>query len=154
MSMDFGTVYTITDWWDGPRKGIAEFNSVPHFYESEFDDARDEWPKTFLLAPLDEVTSRPALEVWPIWERWGRAVSEKRVARATKANPALPEDQVRRDQLEALLKDRLQIDSSKATRVTANFRRKGGEPEAIELRRPLEVSWTRVVEKHGEQNLS
>ena len=26
-------VFTVTDYYDGPRKGIANFKGLPHFYE-------------------------------------------------------------------------------------------------------------------------
>jgi hypothetical protein len=34
----FEKVYTMTDYYDGPRRGIADFDGRPHFYDSEWDD--------------------------------------------------------------------------------------------------------------------
>jgi hypothetical protein len=33
-------VFTVTDYYDGPRKGIANYNGRPHFYECVFDGAK------------------------------------------------------------------------------------------------------------------
>jgi len=38
--MKFEIVYTCTDWYDGPRGGIADYQDVPHLFESEFGDFR------------------------------------------------------------------------------------------------------------------
>ena len=63
-------VYTVTDYYDGPRRGVADFNGAPHAYRSLFDDSEDEWKSTFLLRPVDQDTLRLVLEDWKIWERW------------------------------------------------------------------------------------
>jgi hypothetical protein len=73
MSGDFETVYTVTDWYDGPREGIADFNGMPHLYQWQFDNAKDDWADTLLLTPVDEETFRLALEDWAIWVRWEQA---------------------------------------------------------------------------------
>jgi hypothetical protein len=49
-------VYTVTDYYDGPKRGVADFGAIPHAYESLFDDSEDEWDSTFLLRPVDPVS--------------------------------------------------------------------------------------------------
>ena len=49
----FEAVFTITDYHDGPRKGIANYHGQPHFYECIFDDAKDDYSELFWLTPLD-----------------------------------------------------------------------------------------------------
>ena len=48
-------VFTVTD--DGPKRGVADFGAIPHAYESLFDDSEDEWDSTFLLRPVDPVST-------------------------------------------------------------------------------------------------
>ncbi len=53
MERSFEHVYTVTDYYDGPRGGVAEFNGVPHVYRSLFLDSEDEWDaERFELSPL------------------------------------------------------------------------------------------------------
>jgi len=37
----FEKVHTMTDYYDGPRKGIADFAGQPHFFESGLNDDND-----------------------------------------------------------------------------------------------------------------
>src|SRR4051812_6765743 len=116
------TVHTVTDYWDGPRTGIADFRGVPHAYQSEFDDSPDvdDWRETFLLMPIDAETSRLATEDWGIWLRWQDAFHAGRTSRET--HPALPEDRARHQVLEAALEPRLRIDKVRSIRATGHFR--------------------------------
>lgn len=143
MGGDFETVYTVTDWYDGPREGIADFNGMPHLYQWQFDNAKDDWADTLLLTPVDEETFRLALEDWAIWVRWEQAFFEGQATQET--HPALPEDQARHGELQRLLADRLTIHPAKALRVKAEFRPKqNGRPG--KGMKELEVSWTVVEE--------
>ena len=36
-------VFTVTDYYDGPRQGIANFKGKPHFYDCIFDEARQDY---------------------------------------------------------------------------------------------------------------
>ncbi len=73
MNKDYEIVYTVTDYWDGPRRGTANYKGAPHFYESLFDEKADDWSDTFLLTPMDEETFKLVLEDWEIWKRWEQA---------------------------------------------------------------------------------
>lgn len=68
--LDYEDVFTVTQYWDGPRQGIANFNDKPHFYKCVFDESKDEWSDTFVLSAVDEKTYQLALEDWRIWKRW------------------------------------------------------------------------------------
>src|SRR4051812_10340081 len=120
MSGNFETVYTVTDWYDGPREGIANFNGVPHLYQSQFDATTDDWSDTYLLVPVDEETFHLAMEEWAIWKRWEQVFYEGRATQ--EAHPALPEDRHRYEELQRLLAGRLAIDASQAVRAIAEFR--------------------------------
>jgi hypothetical protein len=88
-------VYTILDWYDGARAGVADLTGKPHYYECRWDDAKDEWSEIWLLKPIDQETFRLALEDWQIWERWRAAYDEGRVTIET--HPAFPEDRARHE---------------------------------------------------------
>jgi len=36
-------VFTVNDYWDGPLKGIANFQGKPHFYERIVDSPSDDY---------------------------------------------------------------------------------------------------------------
>ena len=63
-------VFTVTDYYDGPRKGIANYQGKPHLYECIFDETADVYSESFLLTPLDLETFQLAMEGWEIWLHW------------------------------------------------------------------------------------
>lgn len=142
---DYEIVYTMTDYYDGPREGIADFRGSPHVYRSTFrdfeeGDQRDE--DVFLLMPIDEETFRLAREAWAIWLRWADAYHGGETWMDT--HPALPEDVERQKELISLLPARLAIEPERAIRAQARFRPRE-EPNWSGIgSSPLEVSW-RVI---------
>jgi hypothetical protein len=54
-------VYTITDWYDGPRGGVANFEGSPHYYECRWNTSLDTWSEQYLLTALDAETFHLAL---------------------------------------------------------------------------------------------
>lgn len=138
--MSYEKVYTVTDYYDGERAGIADFNGQPHYYECLFDDSIG-YLSTFLLHPIDSETFRLALEDWDIWERWNAAREEGRVSLDT--HPALPEDRERHNEISEVLKSRLIVDPEKDIKAEAKFRvvGPGGKGRSIAS---LEVEW-RVI---------
>jgi hypothetical protein len=73
----FEIVYTLTDWYDGPRRGIADYHGQPHLFESDWKDGENLDADTFLLMPIDKDTFSFALEDWAIWRRMGDSFSFK-----------------------------------------------------------------------------
>ena len=116
---DYENVYTITDWYDGERAGVADFDGRPHYYECLFDESIG-YTSTYLLHPIDPETFRLALEDWEIWERWDAARKEGKVGLET--HPALPEDRARHNEIEAILKGRLVVDPAHDVKAEADFR--------------------------------
>lgn len=98
-------VYTITDWYDGARTGIADYHDQPHYYECLQWEDSPQTAATYALTPLDEETFQLALEDWAIWQRWQAAFKAGTTTEAT--HPALPEDQERHVVLRDLLRERL-----------------------------------------------
>lgn len=74
----------MTEYYDGPRGGIADFDGAPHLYRSEWDDAADDYAPAFRLSPVSPDLFALALEARAIEERgWtafydGRATQETR----------------------------------------------------------------------------
>ena len=58
----FEKVYTVTDYNDGPRAGVADFNGTPHLYESEWNDIERVNGDTYKLSPIDNHTFELARE--------------------------------------------------------------------------------------------
>jgi hypothetical protein len=113
-------VHTMTDYWDGPRGGIAQFQGRPHVYESLFDQAADDWTDVFLLQPINDETLQLALEDWAIWKRWEAAYTAGLTTIET--HPALPADRQRHEELQATLSERLRVDPTTAVRARGDFR--------------------------------
>jgi hypothetical protein len=132
----FERVHTVTDYYDGPVRGIADFQGCPHLYEAEWDDTADQYAATFLLSPLSEEVVRLMLEDWDIWLRWEAAFHEGRTTHAT--HPALPEDRPRHLELRTLL-------AAQAARLVGSVRARAlFRPVGVERTgriRSLEVQW-------------
>lgn len=121
MAADFETVYTVTDFWDGIRAGIADFNGAPHYYERPFDEQKDDWTEFFLLKRIDEETFRLAMEDWEIWKRWYIACQIGETTIET--HPALPEDRARHREITEILSERLVVNPSLDVKAQAEFER-------------------------------
>ena len=113
---DFEPVYTVPDWYDGPRGGIASFRGTPHIYRCLVDYGPIEF---YWVQPIDQETFALALEEWDIWLRWDAAFRVGAVAIET--HPALPEDRARYDELQAILPARLVLDPSRSIQVRAEW---------------------------------
>ncbi len=121
------TVYTITDWYDGARRGIADLYGKPHYYENPWNESEQDWSEIYFLKLLDDETFALAMEDWEIWLRWERAFKDGKTTQET--HPALPEDKQRHEQLKKTLAERLVISPEKCVKATAEF--VYGEPTKV-----------------------
>ena len=117
--MAWDRVYTVNDYYDGPRLGIADVDGVPHIYEAEFDHSSDEYGDTFFVSPVDESLFALVLEDWEIWLRWDSAF--KRGEASVESHPALSEDRARHEALKIAIGDRLRVDRAQAKYMRARF---------------------------------
>jgi hypothetical protein len=140
--LTFERVYTVTDYWDGPREGIADFRGVPHLYRSIFLKEEDDWdPDRFLLSPVSPEILALALESWAIWRRWESAYREGRTALAT--HPALPDDRARHAALDTHLAPLLRIDPARVLVARGDFRPVSPNAHLHPgVMQALEVRWT------------
>jgi hypothetical protein len=120
-SAGFENIYTVINFWDGIRSGIADFNGSPHYYECPFDEARDDWADYFLLHPIDEEIFRLAMEDWAIWQRWYAA--SQGGATTIETHPALPEDRARHTEIQEALAGRLVINPDRDIKAVAEVQR-------------------------------
>lgn len=105
------TVYTVTDFYDVPRTGVADCEGAPHVFEAtffDFDALSQDRPDIYLLTPISGSTLALALEDWDIWLRWSNAFLQGLTD--VKTHPALPADKQRHQELQAQLKEQLSID--------------------------------------------
>lgn len=113
------TVFTVTDYYDGPRKGLANYQGKPHFYDCVFDENQNEYSDQYRLTPVDEETFRLAMEDWEIWRRWETAFHAGKTD--SSSHPALPEDRSRHEELRRILDPILLTDPRRAVTRIARF---------------------------------
>lgn len=136
----YETVFTVTDYYDGPRGGVANYLGKPHLYECEFDGAQDDYSDRYLLTPISEETFRLALEDWEIWKRWESAYHAGKAD--ISSHPALPDDRARHEELRLILDKELVTDTHKAIVRIGKFEAVRGQDLPRGVIRPLRVKWS------------
>jgi hypothetical protein len=133
---EWETVYTVNDYFDGPRGGVADYLGKPHVYKCDWNDAADDWSELFSLSPIGSATFRLVQEDWQIWRRWKSAFDRGQLAEGDQ-HPALAIDRTRHEEIRAVLTTALQIDAANAIRAIPEFR---GSLEPL----ALEVRWSQI----------
>jgi hypothetical protein len=132
--MGWERVYTISDFFDSPRGGVADFEGKPHAFQCRFSEADDDWTDIFDLMEIEPDLLATVLERWALWLRWQAAFA--RGDTTIKTHPVLPEDKTRWNDLNESIGDKLDIDKTRAKTMRAQFRK-------AELHTgDFEVSWT------------
>jgi hypothetical protein len=139
----FETVFTVTEYYDGPRVGVANYCGKPHFYECIFDEDLDTYTESFWLTPISEETFRLTMEDWTIWRRWEFAFHAGKVGLDT--HPALPPDSKRCEELKTVLKERLKTSPSCSLKLHGEFTAIEGADLPKGVLRPLQVLWTSPI---------
>lgn len=134
-------VHTMTDYYDGPRKGIADLDGRPHLYESEWDDLADNYAFTFRLSPVTADIFALATESWHIWLRWETAFHRGQTTQDT--HPALSKDRTRFLELEPVLEAKLRIDEVNYVRAHGDFKPFPNPGWSGVGFVPLQVKWSR-----------
>jgi hypothetical protein len=144
MDSRFETVYTVDDYYDGPRGGVADFDGRPHYYQSLFfDEPLDSDENRFELSPISADTRDLAIEAFLLWQRW-QVASFAGLAPALSDEDAprvLPEDRARYEQLSSALAPQLRIDPAKRLVLRGEF---AGRSPAGRPLSGLTVRWTAV----------
>jgi hypothetical protein len=143
LSPGYETVFTVTDYSGWPRKGIANHQGTPHFYEYVSSEAKNPDSKLFRLTPLNAEIFQLAMEDWEIWRRWMVAFHEKKADIST--SPALPRDSSRHEELKRILDEFLIFDPAKTIMRVGRFQVLA-EPSVPErVIRQLQVKWTQPL---------
>lgn len=147
MNRPFERVYTVNDFWDGPRAGFADFRGVPHVYRSVWREDLDDWDpdRRFELVPVRSEVLEQALEDWEIWRRWEEAYYAGQVPLST--HPALPADQARHAELAPIVEKSLMGGEGSRRIAVGEFRTRNGVlggAGILTSRAILEVRWTPV----------
>jgi hypothetical protein len=137
---EYERVFTVTDYYDGPRKGLANFLGKPHLYECIFDQIKGDYSDLFRLTPIDVETFQLAMEDWSIWQRWELAFHSGKADLST--HPALPQDASRHKELERILDKTLVPVPQKAFTKAGHFEPLGEQSVPKGVLRPLQVQWT------------
>ena len=153
---DFERVYSVTDFWDGPREGVADFRGTPHVYRSVFRADLDEWDDDrYYLSPLTSAEAALALEHWAIWQRFADNYRGKVApVPADLADwGALPEDLARHRELRLLLAPMFALEPARCIVARAEFRRAADAPEYVPpgpMAPKLEVRWSNAAVLPGD----
>ena len=118
--MAWERVYTINNFWDRPRLGVADLSGRPHIYESPFNQAKDDYEDFYVVSPIEAELLALVLEDWEIWIRWCEAIDRGETSKET--HPALPQDRARHNELKALIDTRLKPDPTNSQKLKAEFR--------------------------------
>jgi hypothetical protein len=110
-------VYTIYEYSDQPRSGIANYKGKAHWFENIFDETSDEYSNDYWLTSLSASQLADAEEQFQIFWRWRQAFDRGEVDLST--HPALPEDVGRYNEL----KNRIQ--NAVNSKVTQRFKVSG-----------------------------
>lgn len=112
-------IYSIWNYYDCPREGIAGFEGKPHVFKCQFSETDDDWTNRFWLMEIDQQLFALEQERWKIFCRWSQAF---RLGKASiDSHPALPEDRFRYTELQDIIGDRLKLRPARAVTRCARF---------------------------------
>ncbi len=137
--MAYERVHTVSDYYDGPREGLADYGGVPHRYKSQWDKAADDWAETFELTPVDAETFGLEIERWQIWRTWERAFHSGQAAQ--ESHPGYGGKHARYDELGKLIESRMLPLKPLNVYSIAKFRALPGQDLPGYMMRELEVEW-------------
>jgi hypothetical protein len=118
---DWEPVFTVNEYFDGPRQGFANYGGRPHAYLCEWDEQADDWGAVYLLSPIGDEQLGLVREDWDIWRRWASALRAQSLTPEDK-HPALAGDWPRHEELEPLVNEALAVDKTQAVRAIPEFR--------------------------------
>ena len=133
-------VFTVMDYYDGPREGVANFRDQPHFYDCIFDEGNDEYSDLYHLTPLSQRIFELAKEDWAIWKKWESAFHSGKAS--VESHPALPQDRARHREIRAILDSSLTTNAAVCVTQRGSFERLGSGEYPKGVMRRLQVIWT------------
>jgi hypothetical protein len=140
--MTYERVYTVWDYSEGPRSGVADYMGTPHFYQ--FDKKEDIYPETFLLKPIDTETFQLVVEQWAIWRKWELAFVRGEISHLSQT--AVRSQDPKYSELNSKIKNKIDAISSEPVLVFAHFRVRSNQRELqAGMSRELDVRWLRCI---------
>ncbi|MFD8076822.1 hypothetical protein ACFV3E_29685 [Streptomyces sp. NPDC059718] len=97
----FERTHVDLEWYDGPRKGLADIDGLPHYYEGRDYDHADEADEYYVW-PASEAAVAMEREQWAIFVRWNERHEAAGMVE-TESHPALGGVDARYDELDVLL---------------------------------------------------
>jgi hypothetical protein len=140
-NMKYERVYAVWDYYDGVRTGIADFNGVPHYLASQFDEGADDYSDNFKLYPVDAEFMERAMQNWAIWQAWEHQFHSGEAKLET--HPGNGGINLEYDELKSWLNRKVGQLQALPTLYRAKFRVLSGQ-EAMPkgMLREIEVAWS------------
>ena len=137
-------VYVENDWYDGPRRGIANYNGLPHRFVANFDELKG-CDDTFKIFPVTEEELSLEIEQWKIFVEWNNKYELGEVG--TDTHPGHGGINKRWDEIEGVLSPKRNHIPSNALEANANFTQ-NEQSNRYDLSGPsYGVVWNRVQQK-------
>jgi hypothetical protein len=138
--MQFETVHTIHEIWDGIRSGTADFRGAPYYFASVFDDTIDDYTAHFRLYAVSAQFMERELRHWAIYRAW-----EARFHRGfepLETHPGHAGIPPEYDELSEWLNAQIKVLTPIPSFYAATFRVLPGQDELpVGILRALEVAW-------------
>jgi hypothetical protein len=135
----YDAVFTVWDFFDIPRSGVANFRGSPHFYDCIFDEEADSYSLVYVLTPIGEEAFEAAKENWEIVLRYCAAVNSGKVAPETL--PALPEERTRHQETKQIIQESIASNHTRSVRAKGTFDSLVDTRILIEVITPWAVKW-------------
>jgi hypothetical protein len=143
MKRGYEPVFTVLEYYDGPRKGIAGYRKTPHFFDCIIND-KDEYSEKYLLTPVDDETYRLAMEASKILRKWEIRFHENKRANTTSRAYLLHTKKYRA--INRVLEKRLVTIPQQAIIRMGHFDVLGRPKLPKGVIRPLQVKWTQPTD--------
>lgn len=132
-------VHMIWDIYDGPRSGIANYDSKPCYFNC-WSDPGGGYTERFELARMPDELLKKAKEQWVIYRSWEMEYHTGKVRLET--HPGNKGVNPRYDELDDLIKEGISKLHKYRCLFTANFRSLPGQEQLPDgVLRDLEVEW-------------
>lgn len=112
-------LYLVTDYCELPRKGIADYNGVPHYFVSLFDDNSNDWSDIFMLFKIDNHLFDLSLIAWAIERRFSVSKIEEDIQ--YNRISALPEEKNKLNSIINHIETKISINPHAAAYVYGKF---------------------------------
>ena len=139
----FEEVYTVWEYYDGPRTGIANFKGELHYFECGWDEALDDYSEMYTLRSIDKEILPLVDELDQIWKDWVTRLHKGEVDAIT--HPGYKNHNPRFGQLSDLLDKKMKTGDPVA-KCRATFQASSGQdnlPQGVPRR--IEVKWNLVA---------